>query len=98
MVVGCNARRSWSLELALMALVMSTLFAIFDIFIIDWLIIQPGGPCRLVYPAPKTARAGATTASTSKSNSGHARLLCLFLSSANWVGGQLADLSALLRR
>lgn len=38
------------LELALMALVIATLFAIFDIVVIDWLIICTWRPRRLVYP------------------------------------------------
>lgn len=38
------------LELALMALVVSALFAVFDILVVDWLIICTWRPRRLVYP------------------------------------------------
>lgn len=61
-------------ELALMALVVFVLFAIFDIVVIDWLTFALCGRAALSTPAPNTARAGATTDSTSKNNS--ARALC----------------------
>lgn len=51
-VVGWAARTDTAgiLELSLMALVVSTLFAIFDIVVIDWLVICTWRPRRLVYP------------------------------------------------
>ena len=49
-VWGATHANASFLELTLTALVVGTLFAIFDILIIDWLIICTLRPRRLVYP------------------------------------------------
>lgn len=47
---GAMHDRAGFLELALMALLVSVLFALFDILVIDWLVICTWRPRRLVYP------------------------------------------------
>ncbi len=70
------------LELALMALVVSTLFAIFDIFIIDWLIICAWRPRRLVYPGTENCTGWGDYSFHVKEQLRPRALAVLFLSSA----------------